>query len=82
MTNELREQDVVRRIHETGSEDPIGVLFRLHAAFYFIYRDVEEMDEWLAIANESLRDQRPVWFSYDYRGQRITHLEFVPKDPT
>lgn len=68
------EEDVVRRIDDLGAAQPMGVLFRHHAAVYFLHRDEPRFDEWLTILRESQSRGSKVRFTYQSLGQRLTSV--------
>lgn len=68
------EEDVVRRIDDMGAAQPIGVLFRHHAAVYFLHRDEPQFDEWLANLRESQSRGSKIRFTYRSIGQRLTSV--------
>jgi hypothetical protein len=72
--NAIVEEDVVRRIDDLGTAQPIGVLFRRHAAVYFLHRDEPHFDEWLAILRESQSHGSKIRFTYRSMGQRLTSV--------
>lgn len=71
----LVEEDVVKRIEDRGSDQPIRIIFRFHAAIYFLDRNDPHFDKWLAQLQESQTQNVPVRFSFDYRGQKLTSIE-------
>jgi len=73
-SSEIAQRDVVKRIEELGADQPVRVLFRFHAAFYFLLRDNPHFDGWLALINESKEQGVSLQFTYKYSDQSITSL--------
>jgi hypothetical protein len=75
--SKLVDEDVVRTIRQGSPDKPVGVLFKKHAAYYFLYPDAPRFSEWLAMLQESQARDAPVRFTYNDEGQRLTSVELV-----
>jgi hypothetical protein len=69
------DEDVVRTIRQDDPQQPVAILFKRHAAIYFLHRDDPHFAEWLAILEESRQKSLPVRFNYVVAGQRLTAVE-------
>lgn len=77
MTKSIVEEDIVKRIEDADPAKPARVLFRGHAAFYYVYRDDPNYADFLTKLHDSQSRNVPIRFAYDYRGQRLTSVELV-----
>jgi hypothetical protein len=77
MKSALAEEDVVRTIRQGSPDQPVGVTFKRHAAYYFLYPDTPRFSEWLTMLQQSQARGTRVRFTYADEGQRLTSLEIV-----
>ncbi len=71
------QKDVVHRIIPGDAGAPIGILFKKHAAVYFLHPEDPHFSEWFAALQESKKNGTYVLFDYVDEGQRLTFVELV-----
>ena len=71
------QKDVVHEIILGVAGAPIGILFKKHAAVYFLHPEDLHFLEWFAAIQESKRSGTYVLFDYVDEGQRLTFVELV-----
>jgi hypothetical protein len=74
----LYEEGVARGFFQPQQDDPrkpLVVVIGIHDVLFFIDRDNPNLSKWVAIIEESRREQSTVCFTWDVGNQRLTALE-------